>query len=145
MTWHLGDVRSKLREQYVRFSSSVALDDSASPRAAAPLTFSVVTDDVVVWKSKALSAPGEFDTCNIAVKGVMLLRLCVETRHSGSARGVWLDPHLLADPLPPSIIDEISHLPPASDVQSKVRLARSKDGHSMRLLPSSAVFDESTV
>jgi hypothetical protein len=50
-TWHIADARSKLREKYVRFVSTVALDDSCRPSAAAYVTFSVVVDSRVTGKS----------------------------------------------------------------------------------------------
>ena len=46
-TWHLADARSKLREKYVRFVSTVALDDSCLPSAAAHVTFSLIIDNRV--------------------------------------------------------------------------------------------------
>lgn len=56
-----------------------------------------------------------------------------------------LDPHLLADPLPPDVVEELSLLPPPPALQSKVRLTRSRDDRALRLLPATTVFDEPTV
>eukprot|EP00192_Tetraselmis_astigmatica_P001671 CAMPEP_0117649218 /NCGR_PEP_ID=MMETSP0804-20121206/848_1 /TAXON_ID=1074897 /ORGANISM="Tetraselmis astigmatica, Strain CCMP880" /LENGTH=2962 /DNA_ID=CAMNT_0005454927 /DNA_START=54 /DNA_END=8942 /DNA_ORIENTATION=- len=139
-TWHLADARSKMRERYARFVSSVALDDSCGPSAASPVVFSVIADNQVLWKSRPLVHPRDVDNCNVPVSSATLLRLSVECSHSGSARAVWVDPHLLPEPLPPAVVQELSLLP-VPGVREKVRLARTRDAFALRILPATSQHD----
>jgi hypothetical protein len=77
------------------FKASVALNDS-SKGAESAMTFKVLGDEKVLWKSKAIQRPRENDACTINVTGVRVIKLVVECAGSiTGAHGVWVEPMVL--------------------------------------------------
>uniref|UniRef100_A0A061RZ32 Lipoxygenase homology domain-containing protein 1 isoform x1 n=1 Tax=Tetraselmis sp. GSL018 TaxID=582737 RepID=A0A061RZ32_9CHLO len=140
-TWDLSGSSADVRERFMRFASSVALDDSSAPGTASPVIFSVLLDAKVLWRSRPIFCPGEVDLCNVPVAGGERLQLIVETDHSGSARAVWVDPHLLLEPLPLSVVHQVTRLPDP-EVKPRLQFALSRDGSMLRLLPATESCEE---
>ena len=53
-----------------------------------------------------------------------------------------VEPHLLAEPLPPPVVDQIARLG-GSAVQEKVKLSRTLDSYALRVLPATAQQESS--
>src|SRR5205085_176548 len=75
--------------------AQVAINDLQEPFAGS-VTFVVLGDGEVLWKSPSIESRGVVAACQVNVKGVKILQL--KTQASGRAHGahaVWLDPRLL--------------------------------------------------
>lgn len=88
-------VRYQLDAHYKTFVTGVALmDDTYEFRGS--VTFSVLGDDRVLWKSAPVRLRGDVVYCKVSVKNIR--RLEIRTESPGFASGahaVWLDPHVL--------------------------------------------------
>jgi hypothetical protein len=78
------------------FVTGVAINDTAHPTIATPLTFQVLGDGQTLWTSAPTRDKGQMQECQISVKGVRVLELRVNCPGwYDSAHAVWLDPYLL--------------------------------------------------
>ena len=75
----------------------VAINDSAGGQGSeCPLTFQVLCDDKLLWKSRPMQAKQETESFKLEVEGVHVLELRVNSeQHHGNAHAVWLNPCLL--------------------------------------------------
>lgn len=83
------------------FKGAVAINDSATPGSMTALTFRVVGDRKLLWKSSPLRERGatqEFCTNIEGVRRLDLFVACPGPAHYAHAN--WLDPHLLRTPCP---------------------------------------------
>lgn len=86
----------KLNKYYHVFHATAAIDDSAGKPSASPLTFTILGDGKVLWRSRHLQQPGDSDDCNIIVSGVEVLELRVHCPGKRDhARAVWINARLL--------------------------------------------------
>jgi hypothetical protein len=85
-------VHYQLGKQYQSFKAKAAIDDTGAA-GGLHLTFMVLGDGKVLWKSNPLQKQGESQECQISVAGVDRLELQVECKGShNSAHAVWIDP-----------------------------------------------------
>jgi len=88
-------VRYQLNGQYKTFVTGVALMDHTS-EVRRSVTFSVMGDDRVLWKSPLIRFRGDVVFCKVSVKNIN--RLEIRTESPGDAYGanaMWLDPLVL--------------------------------------------------
>ncbi|QDT96425.1 NPCBM/NEW2 domain-containing protein [Gimesia aquarii] len=88
-------VRYQLDGQYKTFVTGVALYDHTT-EVRRSVTFSVMGDDRVLWKSPLIRFRGDVVFCKVSVKNIK--RLEIRTESPGQAYGanaMWLDPHVL--------------------------------------------------
>ncbi|QDT43586.1 NPCBM/NEW2 domain protein [Gimesia alba] len=88
-------VRFQLDGQYKTFATGVALMDHSS-EVRRSVTFTVIGDDRVLWKSPLIRFRGDVVFCNVSVKNIK--RLEIQTKSPGIATGahaVWLAPRVL--------------------------------------------------
>ena len=86
--------RYRLGKQAVALETSAALDDQATAVFGA-VTFEVVGDGTVLWKSTPLRARGMPESCRVNLKGVEILELRATVQGSYfGAHAVWIDPVL---------------------------------------------------
>lgn len=84
--------RYRLGKQAVALETSAALDDQATTVFGA-VTFEVVGDGTVLWKSTPLRARGMPEHCRVSLKGVEVLELRATVQGSYfGAQAVWIDP-----------------------------------------------------
>jgi hypothetical protein len=97
-------VKYRLGKTAKTFLTSVALNDSAGGagrppgegRIPTPLTFQVLGDGKVLWKSKPVDIARNVQECRVDVSGVEVLELRIVCPGSGvNAQAVWLEPRLL--------------------------------------------------
>jgi hypothetical protein len=93
--------RYRLDGKYTSFHSAVAVNDSVrvapypgNGMVETPLTFSVVGDGRVLWRSRPLQRPGESEPCIADVTGVLQLEVRVTHGGGGAAHAVWVDPYV---------------------------------------------------
>ncbi|MDF1743779.1 MAG: NPCBM/NEW2 domain-containing protein, partial [Gimesia sp.] len=88
-------VHYQLDGQYKTFVTGVALMDH-SYQYLSTITFTVLGDDRVLWKSPPIRGRGDAVFCNVSVKNIKRLEIRTETpgRNLGG-HAVWLDPHVL--------------------------------------------------
>ena len=74
--------------------ASVAIDDKVSRNT--PLTFRVLGDGKVLWKSAPVEAKGQPQACKVGVRGIDKLELFVDCpgESPGAAHAVWVEPRL---------------------------------------------------
>jgi|GEM_PF-1811514 hypothetical protein len=87
-------LRYKLTSSYKTFNAGVALMDDSSI-IASDITFWVLGDGKVLWKSAPFRKQGDVQYCSVNIRNVK--RLEVRTHAAGShiaAYAVWLDPYL---------------------------------------------------
>jgi hypothetical protein len=86
------------------FLALVALNDSAGAPGRPPgdgkiptaVTFLVLGDGKVLWKSSPMDAAGEVQECRVDVAGVKVLELRVDCPGTNvNAQAVWLEPRIL--------------------------------------------------
>ena len=78
---------------YRVFKGAVALNDG-SPNGT-PVTFKVLGDDKVLWKSSQVSLPGAIQNFNVKLAGVKVLTLQVDCPGDYAyRRAVWIEPQL---------------------------------------------------
>jgi hypothetical protein len=88
-------VRYALGKQAAKFVASVALNEYPTP-ARGLVTFEVLGDNKVLWKSKPIQARGDVQDCMVDVSTVSILELRVTvTGNEWNAHAVWLDPRVL--------------------------------------------------
>jgi formylglycine-generating enzyme required for sulfatase activity/WD40 repeat protein len=88
-----------LGKQYQMLKGSAAIADSAGKESWTPLTFQVLGDGKVLWKSRELQKAGDDQAFEVSVQGVDRLELQVSCPGiHNQAHAVWLDPHLLGQP-----------------------------------------------
>ena len=88
-------VRYQLNGQYKTFVTGVALMDHTS-KVRRSVTFWVMGDDRVLWKSPLIRFRGDVVFCKVSVKNIK--RLEIRTESPGDAYGanaMWLDPLVL--------------------------------------------------
>jgi hypothetical protein len=94
----------KLGKTSKTFIASVALNDSAGTpgrppgdgKIPTPLTFQVMGDGEVLWKSKPVDTARNVQECKVDVTGVDILELRVVCPGAyNNAQAVWLEPRLL--------------------------------------------------
>jgi WD40 repeat protein len=97
-------VRYDLEKTAQTFLASVALNDSAGApnrppgrgRVSTPLTFLVLGDGKVLWKSKPVDVARSVQDCKVDVKGIEVLELQVDCPGPAvNAHAVWLEPRIL--------------------------------------------------
>jgi hypothetical protein len=97
-------VRYKLGKSATTFLASVALNDSAGApgrpagegKIDTPVTFEVLGDGKVLWKSKTVDVARKVQQCKVDVTGVNILELRVDCPGSHvNAHTVWLEPRVL--------------------------------------------------
>ncbi|WP_298862951.1 NPCBM/NEW2 domain-containing protein [uncultured Gimesia sp.] len=88
-------VRYQLDGQYKTFVTGMALMDH-SYQYLSTITFTVLGDDRVLWKSPPIRGRGDAVFCNVSVKNIKRLEIRTETpgRNLGG-HAVWLDPLVL--------------------------------------------------
>jgi hypothetical protein len=92
-------VTYRLKKAGLVFRSEVAIDDSGRADRAGPITFEVLGDGKVLWRSRAIFVRGETDECAVDVRDVDALELRVSVAGTNfRAHAVWLEPHLLTAP-----------------------------------------------
>jgi serine/threonine protein kinase len=85
-----------LGKEALSFLTYVAVNDSADPPPAAPLTFRVVGDGRRLWSSDPIDRAGLVEKCKVDVRGVEILELQVDCPGSYvNAQAVWLEPRVL--------------------------------------------------
>jgi S1-C subfamily serine protease len=86
------------------FRTAVSLNDFNEVAKTVPISFEVYGDGKLLWKSKAITTPGQTDDGQCDVTGVDELELRVRSsqRHAPGAHTVWLDP-LVVGPDPAAI------------------------------------------
>jgi serine/threonine-protein kinase len=90
-----------LDKRYAVFRTTAAINDT-SPGTVTPLTFMVLGDGKLLWKSKPLQRRGDAQECSVPVTGVERLQLMVQCPGPhGWAFAVWVDPHLIEEPEKP--------------------------------------------
>jgi serine/threonine protein kinase len=78
------------------FIASVAVNDSALPAPATPLTFLVVGDGRPLWSSTPIDKAGLVEKCEVDIRGVEILELRVDCPGDyTNAQAVWLEPRVL--------------------------------------------------
>lgn len=78
------------------FIASIALNDSVGGEIPSPVTFHVVGDGKLLWKSKPVYGARQVQECVADVTGIDVLELRVECPGGNiNAQAVWLDPHIL--------------------------------------------------
>jgi hypothetical protein len=86
----------KLEKASRTFVASVALNDSAVPPPSTPLTFTVLGDGKVLWKSEPVKAARQVQECTANVNGVGVLELRVDCPGPNvNAQAVWLEARVL--------------------------------------------------
>jgi hypothetical protein len=76
------------------FKARAAINDGG--RNTTPLTFKVVADDKLLWKSRPLRGGGSHDDCAIALEEAKTITLAVECPgNNGAAWAVWCDPRFV--------------------------------------------------
>ena len=100
-----GRAKFRLAQTATKFLASAALNDSAGALDSAPgvgniptpVTFRVIGDDVVLWRSEPVDAAGVVRECAVDVTGVDILELRVNCPGANvNTQTVWLDPYVVA-------------------------------------------------
>jgi serine/threonine protein kinase len=82
----------RLDKKYRTFEAEVSLNDGP-PQSDTRLTFSVLGDGQLLWKSQELWSQAQAQTCKVSVEGVEVLTLQVDCPgHPGGAHAVWVEP-----------------------------------------------------
>ncbi|MCK6474126.1 MAG: protein kinase [Planctomycetes bacterium] len=88
-------VRYELGGAYRALSGAAGLNDTSKKGSKSPLTFMILGDGKVLWKSPKIQQRGERYTFRVEVPGVKMLELSVDCPgDNGGAHAVWLDPKL---------------------------------------------------
>jgi hypothetical protein len=91
-------VTYQLGQRYAVLRATAAINDSVALRSVTPLTFTVLGDGKVLWRSRPLQNRGDMQTCSVPVSGVEQLQLTVQCPGPAqSANAVWVDPYLLEE------------------------------------------------
>jgi serine/threonine protein kinase len=77
---------------YDRFISAVGLQDQVTRKQ--DIVFSVYGDGKILWKSKAVTKPGQIEPIDISVHGIRILELKAESDFLEEALGMWDEPRL---------------------------------------------------
>ncbi|GFR44215.1 hypothetical protein Agub_g5402 [Astrephomene gubernaculifera] len=147
LSYNLAPAARELGEQYMWFLAHVALDDSAGTPPA-PVRFSLVKDETLVWAAW-VKAAGEVVVCCEQLVGCRQLQLVVESDFSGGARCVWLDPCLLCAPLQDrALVAELEAAAPQNKTsdsavrEGKVRFMQEADGDVRYMAPAHCIPQE---
>jgi hypothetical protein len=85
----------RLAGQYRTFRAGVSQNDCPQ-ESETPMTFSVLGDGKLLWKSRPVRSPDDSQLCDVRVDGVAVLTIEVdcpgEPRH---AHAVWVEPHVV--------------------------------------------------
>jgi hypothetical protein len=117
-------VKYRLGKSEKAFIASVALSDTAADPQTA-LTFVVLGDDKILWKSKPIKARKTAQDCRVDVTGVDTLELRVDCPgFNGSMHAVWLDPYVTAITDPKDEAKEALKNPSRVDLLNRIDLAK---------------------
>jgi len=84
----------RLNGQYKTLTTGVAINDLMDPFGGS-ITFVVVGDGEVLWKSPAVKSRGTAVFCDVSLKGVKTLQLKTQAMGNAvSGHAVWLDPSI---------------------------------------------------
>jgi S1-C subfamily serine protease len=90
--------RYQLDGKYRCFHSAAAANDSIAAMTRGmldtPMTFSVVGDGRLLWRSGPIQRPGESQPCIVDVTGVRQLEVRVTHSSGGATHAVWVDPYV---------------------------------------------------
>jgi hypothetical protein len=85
----------RLDGNYRVFTVEAAISDSARGGSQSPLTFRIVGDGRMLWKSRAIKNKGQSERCEVKIGGIKELRLIVDCPGANAfAFAVWVDPRL---------------------------------------------------
>lgn len=92
--------RYRLGREYKNLTTAVAINDNTA-KLSTPITFVVLVDNEIRWKSRPCSAPRSKEECLVSVAGGEVLELAVSCPGSNGsdypgfeAFAVWVDPYL---------------------------------------------------
>ena len=90
----------EIEEKYETLKTRVAINDTVGMggwnKASSPLTFSVIGDGNILWKSRPLQKSGDSQECEVNVSNVKKLTLNVFCTNEFAAHAIWIDPYLIA-------------------------------------------------
>jgi hypothetical protein len=91
-------VTYRLGKKYDTFQATAGLRESSTGQRSetfTPMTFSVIGDKKVLWKSRAIQRHGDGQPCSVSVRGVDVLTLQVDCPGpSGEGWSIWVDPRV---------------------------------------------------
>ncbi len=83
-------------KKYRQFTADVGVSPFPSRASSSPLTFELVGDGALLWRSKPIKQPADADHCEANVSKVINLELRVFCPGSNSgAKAVWIEPRLI--------------------------------------------------
>jgi serine/threonine-protein kinase len=86
----------RISKYYNVFQTGVALNDTAGQPPEKPITFLVLGDNKVLWKSQPVQKPGEVQDCAVIISGIQTLTLRVHCPgNRDHAHAVWIEPRLV--------------------------------------------------